>query len=551
MNDSSANSNEDSFPESSFHESSEGTTNFPKGSDGFKQIEEDYFRYEDDSSDTKKRSKVSFAPYVEGVTKCESFRMYVRGEEVPVYGVMINSSQTWDKDAPNRHLEGYASINLKGKAKISLQCNFNPKQDVSIRPLDYEVPFTIDNARWIITFEITSPGQYLIESRYRTLHLFVNEMREFDTSNAIIFKRGVHDKSNDSRISNNNEIHLSSGQHVILEDGAFLKAKFMMSDASSVLIEGPGVIDGSSFVRDVSSGIANVPFDVSFSSSVTIKDVAVIDPAGWAFNLYFSSFLTLNNIKIISSRSNGDGVSVQSCNHVSVDHSFIRSWDDSLVVKNYVNWRNGSEGNSSNITFSHCSLVTDLAQSMEIGYETIGEKMEGITFKDITIMHAYHKAVMSIHNANNALVKNVTYENITVEDASMGKGDGNPYLFDFDCSYSSTWSDSHKKTGLGSVSDIQINNVKVVKGIDNPIVKVTGSMEKRNEYPNEPHYVSDVRFKDVDIYGTPLTSSYFSLKKEYCSNVSFTHEKEATGASLDKKDTSDYGNNIDLVSACL
>lgn len=529
----------------------ETSLSFPKDADGFKQIEEDYFHVENDPSDTKKRSKVSFAPFVEGNSKYESFRMYVGGKAIPIYSVNVNSSQTWSKDAPNRHLDGYASFNLEGKAKVFLQCNFNPKQDVTIRPLDYEVPYEIDNARWIISFEITNPGQYLIESRYRTLHLFVNEMEEYDTKNAIVFKRGIHDHTNDSRISSSNEIRLYSGQHVILEDGAFVRGKFVAYDASNITIEGPGIIDGSTFQRDVEQGIANVPFDISFCSSITISDLAVIDPAGWAFNLYFSSHLSLNNIKIISSRSNGDGISVQSCDEVEVSNSFVRTWDDSLVVKNYVNWRNGSEGSTSNIVFSHCSVVTDLAQSMEIGYETIGERLENVTFEDITVMHAYHKAVMSIHNANNALVKNVTYKNITIEDASMGKGDGNPYLFDFDCSYSPIWSDSHKKTALGEVSGVKVENVKVKMGIEKPVVKITGSLEQRSGYPQNAHFVKDIAFKDVEIYDEPLLSSYSSLKEEYCSNVSFTYEKEATGASLLKVDLSEYGENIDMVSSCL
>lgn len=123
---------------------------------------------------------------------------------------------------------------------------------------------------------------------------------------------------------------------------------------------------------------------------------------------------------------------------------------------------------------------------------------------------------MSIHNANNALVKNITYKNITIEDASMGKGDGDPYLFDFDCSYSPTWSDAHKKTALGEVNGVKVENVKVVEDIEKPVVKITGSLERRNGYPQVAHFVKDITFKDVEIYGEPLLSSYSSLKEEYC-----------------------------------
>ena len=105
---------------------------------------------------------------------------------------------------------------------------------------------------------------------------------------------------------------------------------------------------------------------------------------------------------------------------MNVKECFIRSWDDSLVVKNYPKWSNKSEhGATRNIRFNNIIIWTDLAQSMEIGYETIGEVLEDVIFDNITVLHNLHKPVISIHNANNANIKNIIFRNITVEDASM------------------------------------------------------------------------------------------------------------------------------------
>ena len=57
--------------------------------------------------------------------------------------------------------------------------------------------------------------------------------------------------------------------------------------------------------------------------------------------------------------------------------------------------------------------------------------IEDITFRNITVLHAFHKPVISIHNSDSAAVRHVLYENIVVEDAQMGLGDGTPYLIDF------------------------------------------------------------------------------------------------------------------------
>ena len=87
----------------------------------------------------------------------------------------------------------------------------------------------------------------------------------------------------------------------------------------------------------------------------------------------------MNNIKIITARQNGDGISVQSCKNVNINGGFVRSWDDSLVVKNV------ERGTTKDVTFDGVTVWTDLAQSMEVGYETNGATMNNITFKNITV----------------------------------------------------------------------------------------------------------------------------------------------------------------------
>lgn len=147
---------------------------------------------------------------------------------------------------------------------------------------------------------------------------------------------------------------------------------------------------------------------------------------------------------------------------------------------------------------------------MEIGYETIGEVMEDISFTDITVLHNFHKPVMSIHNANNAVIKNVTYDTITVEDASMGYGDAgsNNQLFEFVTEYSPTWSTNHKTTALGRVDGVTVKNVSVVDGNIIMNVRVAGSMDTRTGYGNSVHRVDNVTFENVWIHGKSMKSNY-------------------------------------------
>ena len=206
------------------------------------------------------------------------------------------------------------------------------------------------------------------------------------------------------------------------------------------------------------------------SENITIEDIAFLDPAGWTIALYKSKNITLNNVKIITARQNGDGISVQSCEDVTVTGGFVRSWDDSLVVKNV------DRGITKNVTFDDVTVWTDLAQSMEVGYETNGPTMDQITFKNITVVHNFHKAAISLHNCDDAHITNVTYQNITIEDGQMlgdVQDDGdNDFLIDFTIAYNVDWTQSGGDRG--SVDGITIDNVKVYELNDSIVSRMNG-----------------------------------------------------------------------------
>lgn len=142
-------------------------------------------------------------------------------------------------------------------------------------------------------------------------------------------------------------------------------------------------------------------------------------------NIYNCDNVDLDNVKIFTAWPNGDGITVQSSRDVTVRNSFIRSWDDSLVVKNYASEK-GSD--LARVTFGNCQVWTDLEKSAEVGYETNkGCKpkatISDVAFRNITVLHNFHKPVMCIHNTDDCEVSGIRYQNIVVEEASMDKGE--------------------------------------------------------------------------------------------------------------------------------
>ena len=175
------------------------------------------------------------------------------------------------------------------------------------------------------------------------------------------------------------------------------------------------------------------------------------------------------------------------------------------MVKNYSNEK-GSD--SANITFDGCQLWTDLAQSMEVGYETnkggkLKPTIQNITFRNITVLHNFHKPVMSIHNADDAAVSGIRFSNIIVEDASMGKGDAgkNAQLIDI-CIVQNSWSSSKKR---GTIDDVVFDGIHVLGGDDTIDFKEGNFCPIRIAGFDPEHMVSNVTVKDLFVLGQAVT----------------------------------------------
>ena len=504
----------------------------------------------DDNPLELEKGTVRITSVADGVKKYDGAEVYVEDVKLELYNVKVNNEHSWSANPQNRSDSGAGYFSLDGKTTVTVRAK--DMTECVVRPLSAGVSVKCENGE--AKFVLCSAGNYSVEPNgdaKKAFFLFVSDIEEelTESGNVIRFEKGIHTSANDCRITNDT-VYLSSNTTVIFDEGAVVRARFVATGATGITLKGKGIIDGSTFERNASTGAVKVPLDFNYCSNLKFEDFSVLDSAGWCVNWYFCADSEIDGVKIITSRSNGDGISLQSCKNIEVKNCFLRTWDDSLVVKNYPNFSNKNiEGETKNIRFSDCTLWTDLAQSMEIGYETIGEVMEDIIFSNITVLHNFHKPVMSIHNANNAVVKNVTYDTITVEDASMGRGDAgnNNQLFEFATEYSQTWSTNHKTTALGRVDGVTVKNVSVTDGNIIMNVRVAGSVDSRSGYGNTVHRVDNVTFENVWIQGKPMKSNYAYLSVNRYATVSVSGASEEKRAqfvfSKTSEELSKYSNN--------
>ena len=418
----------------------------------------------------------------------------VNGYDLFVYDVMVNHEHIWNANTqPTTTPMAY--FDFEGTVRVRIEMPGLPQAVESAVVQPYAcgiVPEVKDGA---VTFTITEPGQYTVVfngSVNKALHLFANPLETDvpDKDDPNVFWIGPGEWVMDA-------IALQDNQTLYLSGGAVLHTIVSVANASNVRICGRGLIDGSDYPAWNQAGsYARVPIDLNHAKNVTVEGIGIVNSNCWNLNSYSSKNVTIDNVKIISGRQNGDGFTFQSCVDHQVANCFARTWDDSLVLKNY-------SGSTKGITFKNIQVWTDLAQSMEIGYETdkgltLDPEISDVLFEDITVLYNFHKPVISIHNSDDAFVHGIVYRNIVVENAFMQGDNGNNKELIEMTLQNSSWSTVRDE--FGSIDDVLIDGLTVINTPDGkaPRSRMSGM--------GEDNMITNVTLKNVTILGQPITT---------------------------------------------
>ncbi len=447
----------------------------------------------------------------------------VDDQDVFVYETRVNHKRSFTYDY-STDTAPVAIFDFSGKVHVKIKVNDAEVTSATVSPLAYGIsPNISDN---YIEFDLTNPADYTVEynSDYKTaIHLFtslpeenpITEEEAKKDSSIIYFGPGVY-KVDSIPVKSNSTIYLAGGSYVY--------GQILTADLENVTIRGRGIIDGEIYDRKIASQ-KEIPIEFTRTNGITISGITILDPAGWASAFINCSNVNIDELRIVSARANGDGISLQSCSNVTVKNGFVRSWDDSLVVKNV------DRGSTSNIEFNGVTVWTDLAQSMEVGYETNGPSMKDIYFKNITVVHNFHKACMSIHNCDDASISNIHFENITLEDGQMlgdVRNDGdNDFLIDMTIAYNAEWTKSGGKRG--KIKDVYFKNIRIYNLVDSIVSRMQGE--------DSTSSIDNVTMSNIVIQGKTIKDKA-DLKlttNDYVTGLTFQSSEEVAGAKLTLK----------------
>ena len=431
------------------------------------------------------------------------------GWELFVYDVMVNHEHIWNANTlPSDTPMTYFDFEGKVQLEIRMPGLSQAVESAQVLPQSWGIEPQVDQGT--VRFTITEPGQYTVVfngSVNKALHIFANPLETDvpDKDDPNVFWIGPGEWVIDA-------IALQDNQTLYLSGGAVLHSIISVSNASNVRICGRGVIDGSDYPAWNQAGsYARVPIDLNHSKNVTVEGISIVNSNCWNLNSYSSKNVTIDNVKIISGRQNGDGFTFQSCTDHIVTNCFARTWDDSLVLKNY-------SGSTRGITFRNIQVWTDLAQSMEIGYETdkgltLDPEISDVLFENITVLYNFHKPVISIHNSDDAYVHDIVYRNIVVENAFMQGDNGNNKELIEMTLQNSSWSTVRDE--FGSIDNVLIDGLTVINTADGKVPR------SRLSGQSEENMITNVTLRNVTILGnsiTDLKAMKLSLN-DYCDGI--------------------------------
>lgn len=316
-----------------------------------------------------------------------------------------------------------AYFDFDGNVEVEVISNKNAVNTARIRPLSYEITPTVSGDT--LTFTLDRPRNLSVEVNgdiFHNLHLFANPLDSHRPSaktlknlkkhkDLIYFAPGVHNLPGDT-------LRIPSGTTVYIDGGARVYGRLIAEGVHDVKFYGRGEVHP----RGRGEGVA-----IRRSRNIEADGIIVTQiPVGG------SDSVSINNVKSISYYGWGDGMNVFSSNNVHYNNVFCRNSDDCSTI--YAT-RKGFVGGCKNITMENSTLWADVAHPImiglhgsatEIGPDAPADTITGITYRDIDIldhkeMQIDYQGCFSISCGDNNVVRDITFDNIRVEDFRQGQ----------------------------------------------------------------------------------------------------------------------------------
>ncbi|MDR0546770.1 MAG: FAD-dependent oxidoreductase, partial [Dysgonamonadaceae bacterium] len=459
-------------------------------------------------------------PMPAGEPASEAFAVKVEDITVPVYIAKVaplepalrwkamddkvNSALYFDKAS-------FAYFDISGEASVKVN---SIKKINSVKILPASAGVTAEIINNAIHFPIR-PGQKLtVEINgdiIHSLHVFANAIEtgkpDPNDPNVVYYGPGVHEITR-LILRNNKTLYLAGGAILKTVIGAEETAPYNPSITligDNIKVRGRGIIDASA-IPTLGRNMLLLQ-----GTNISMEGVILRDAAVWTMPVMKSQNVSIDNLKILGYRANSDGIDICNSQDVLVENCFIRTLDDLIVVKTQKD-----KGVCKNITIRKNVLWNEVAHALSVGAE-INDDITGVFFSDCDIIHDQGREwSLRVYHCDDALVKNIRFENIRVEESKK---------------FISLWINkavwSSEGSERGHIEDVYFKDITATGNPAN--VQLLGY--------GEENLINNIHFNKVIINGIPLTLEEIE-QNDYVTNLTVDDSDTAFGTVFKKTDES-------------
>ena len=404
-----------------------------------------------------------------------------RGKEewtkIDTYMAKVNAPQ---QDGTHKQSEiSYCFFDFTGDVFVKVVCKNKKFSKARIRP-DYRGTIAQVQNDSTVRFLLFQPENVSVEFDGD----ITNNLLVFTSKPGITMEKAKNEAKREKRnfvyyapgLYTEETISIPSNTTVYLAGGSYFTGTFAIEDAENVSILGRGV-------ARLQRGYEGC--HVYRSRNVLVDGLIVNTcPVGE------SDGVTLHDVRSISHPQWGDGLNVFASKNVLYDRVFCRNSDDCTTA--YAT-RKGFSGSVSNVRMTNSTLWADVAHPIFIGLHgnhEAADSIVGLQYDNIDIIcqaepQVDYQGCLAINCGDNNLVKNVTFDNIRIEQIRQG------------CilQVKVGWNQKYCKAAGRGVENVLFRNIRYYGQQPNLSI-ITGY--------DEQHQVKNVTFEGLKINGKPV-----------------------------------------------
>ncbi len=196
------------------------------------------------------------------------------------------------------------------------------------------------------------------------------------------------------------------------------RALISSEKADHVTIAGPGSILGPPIrVSSLRRPRGPVLIELANGTNVTLDGFTTQYQQLWSIHPLFCQNLQIHNLTIRSVNFNGDGIDVDSCQDVLIEHCNIDTGDDAIALKSGRGMEAMRAGRpTENVVIKNCTLYSSIFAGLGIGSEMSGG-IRNVHVEECLISGRQNGISIKSREGRGGFIENISGNNITLNNA--------------------------------------------------------------------------------------------------------------------------------------